>query len=117
MARSPIVIVTPDMPHEADRQAIVAGLVAYNEAAGGPAGFAPFAVLIRDDDGNTLGGLWGRPMGEAGRAAKERGCVGAWLDTFDFQAPGFYKGLGYEVFGHLPDHPGGASRTFLRKLF
>jgi hypothetical protein len=35
----------------------------------------------------------------------ERGHSGVWVDTFEFQAPGFYQKLGYEVFGVLPDHP------------
>ena len=30
-----------------------------------------------------------------------RGCHGAWLDTFEFQARGFYERLGYRCFGEL----------------
>ena len=28
-----------------------------------------------------------------------RDCRGAWLDTFSFQARGFYERLGYRLFG------------------
>lgn len=49
--------------------------------------------------------------------AQERGCVGSWVDTFTFQAPEFYRKLGYEQFGELPNYPGKESRVFLRKLF
>ena len=49
--------------------------------------------------------------------AQERGCVGSWVDTFTFQAPEFYRKLGYEQFGELPNYPGKESRLFLRKLF
>src|ERR1700733_13030693 len=41
-------------------------------------------------------------------------CHSAWVDTFSFQAPGFYPKLGYEVFGEL-DYPPGHRRIFFRK--
>ena len=47
--------------------------------------------------------------------AVRRGCRYAWLDTFSFQARGFYEKLGYSVFGTLEDYPAGHSRYFLRK--
>jgi hypothetical protein len=40
-----------------------------------------------------------------------------WLDSFSFQAPGFYKKLGYSVFGTLPDFPKGETRYFFSKRF
>ena len=55
-------------------------------------------------------------MAEAERIAVTRGCHGAWLDTFSFQARGFYEALGYELLATLPDHPRGEARHFLRKL-
>jgi GNAT superfamily N-acetyltransferase len=48
-----------------------------------------------------------------GRAI-ERGCHSAWVDTFRFQAPGFYPKLGYEPFGEL-DYPTDFRRIFLKK--
>jgi hypothetical protein len=48
-------------------------------------------------------------------AARRRGCRAAWLDTFSFQAPGFYRGLGYRVFGKLAGYPPGHTRHFLWK--
>jgi hypothetical protein len=53
-------------------------------------------------------------MGAAEGRAVERGCHSAWVDTFSFQAPGFYPKLGYEVFGEL-DYPPGHKRIFLQK--
>jgi len=47
--------------------------------------------------------------------ARSRGCIGAYVNTFDFQAVGFYDRLGYVVFGQLDDFPPGHSRYFLRK--
>ena len=48
-------------------------------------------------------------------AARDRGCVGAWLDTFSFQGRPFYEAAGYRQFGELADFPPGHSRHFLAK--
>jgi hypothetical protein len=48
-------------------------------------------------------------------AAQRRGCRAAWLDTFSFQAPGFYQALGYRAFGELAGYPPGHTRHFLWK--
>jgi GNAT superfamily N-acetyltransferase len=47
--------------------------------------------------------------------ARKRGAKNSYLDTFSFQAPGFYKKYGYRVFGELPDFPTGHQRYFLTK--
>ncbi|MEA4884562.1 MAG: hypothetical protein VB144_13075 [Clostridia bacterium] len=38
-----------------------------------------------------------------------------WLNTFGFQAPGFYAKLGYEQFGMLEKCLNGSSQHFFRK--
>ena len=129
-------------PTDAARQSISVPLVAFNESLIGSQGYAPFAILIRDaENGTAVGGLWAqflndwlhvdllfvpeslrrsgigtRIMQTAEALAAEKQCVGIWLDTYSFQAPGFYDKLGYEIFGRLPDHPRGHERIFLRKL-
>lgn len=52
---------------------------------------------------------------EAEDIAKDKGCTMVKLDTFDFQAPNFYKKHGYEVFGVLDNSPKGHKRFFLKK--
>ena len=47
--------------------------------------------------------------------ARQRGAKDAYLDTFSFQAPDFYRQHGYEVFGELEDFPAGHRRYFLKK--
>ena len=47
--------------------------------------------------------------------ARARGCIGAMLDTFDFQARGFYEKLGFEVFGTLEDMPPGHQRFWMKR--
>jgi GNAT superfamily N-acetyltransferase len=59
-------------------------------------------------------GIGRKLMGDAEARALERGCHSAWVDTFSFQAPGFYPRLGYEVFGEL-EYPPGHKRIFLQK--
>jgi GNAT superfamily N-acetyltransferase len=141
MAEKRPAIVVPDQPSEADRAAVVAALVAYNDKAGGPGDAEPLAVLIQDPaTGKTVGGLWGRtiydwlyvelfvvPETFRGRRlgstilkraediALARGCIGVWLNTYEFQAPDFYTKQGYELFGSIDDHPLGQHRFFFKK--
>ena len=60
-------------------------------------------------------GLGRKILIEAEREAIIRGCRGAWLDTYSFQARGFYERLGYTVFGMIDDYPPGQQRVFLYK--
>ena len=51
----------------------------------------------------------------AEQEARQRGAKKAYLDTFSFQAPEFYKNHGYQVFGELLEFPPGHQRYFLTK--
>jgi len=129
-----------DRADEATREAILAPLVAYNRGKTGRSDSRPLVLSVMGDDGEVVGGLWGRtgsdwlfvellfvPESLRGRGvgsglmlraeteAIARGCHGAWLDTFEFQAPGFYERLGYTCFGELTDYPPGSARYFLKK--
>ena len=97
-------------------------------------------LTIHDQSDQAIGGLWGRTgfgwlfvelifvpealrgrgigadlMSRAESEAIGRGCHGAWLDTFEFQARGFYERLGYACFGQLDDYPPGFARYFMKK--
>lgn len=134
------VLRTPAEPTAEQRAAVLGILSAFNAENGFPSDTRPVAVLIEDEAGRTLGGLWGRTgygwlfveflvvprelrgrdlgrklMDEAERIAAGRGCVGAWLTTFSFQARPFYEKLGYSVFGELPNSPDDNIRIFMRK--
>ncbi|WP_199098800.1 GNAT family N-acetyltransferase [Dyella sp. ASV21] len=129
-------------PTQADREAIAAPLRSYNESKVPSLDIQSLVIALQDEAGETVGGLWGETaldwlhidllaVPEAMRGqdvgsalvfraediARARGCVGAWLDTFAFQARGFYERLGYSVFGEIADHPLGSARYFLRKRF
>jgi GNAT superfamily N-acetyltransferase len=122
------------------REIVIGGLVEYNNAMAGPSRAVPLAIGLRDANGAAVGGLIGRtvydwlfvellfvpaPLRKNGWGAKlmqlaeteavARGCVGVWLDTFSFQARGFYERQGYEVFGTLEGMPQGEARYFMRK--
>ena len=60
-------------------------------------------------------GLAGRVLGEAELKARERGCIGVYIDTFDPAAGAFYEKRGFARFGTNPDFPPGAQRIFLAK--
>ena len=60
-------------------------------------------------------GLGSMLLGEVEHEAMEKGCHLVHLDTFDFQAKGFYEKNGYSVFGTLEDCPKGHIRYYLKK--
>lgn len=60
-------------------------------------------------------GLGTALLATAEREAFQAGCHGAWLDTFNPRAVGFYLRLGWSEFGRLGDYPRGHARTFMRK--
>ncbi len=60
-------------------------------------------------------GLGRALMQRAEAFGRERGIIGIYLDTFEFQSRGFYEKLGYSLFGQIEDHPRGLHRYFLQK--
>lgn len=100
----------------------------------------PLGVLARDGGGTVRGGLvahtvaswlsvdlvWvDEPLRQAGigselvrraeAAAVARGCIGSHVSTGSFEAPGFYRRLGYTEFGSIPDFPPGHRRLWFYK--
>jgi GNAT superfamily N-acetyltransferase len=119
------------------------GLRAFNIELLGPIEGAPLAITIRSkNDGNLIGGLYGRTgfrrlfveklfipetlrgkglgtklLQQAEAEAKRRNCLGAWLETLSADAKRVYERNGYRVFGEIPDYPPGNTRYFLSKNF
>lgn len=128
-------------PSDDERAAILRPLRAYNVAQAGDAQSEAVALLVRDEQSHeVIGGLYGeifyrwlfiellaipeqargqgtgsRLMQMAEALAREKGCVGIWLDTFDFQAPAFYQQHGFTAFGELDHFPPGHKRFFFQK--
>jgi GNAT superfamily N-acetyltransferase len=74
--------------------------------------FVHLLVVAPEARGQHIGT---RLMQAAEDEARRRDCLGVWLDTFTFQAPGFYPRLGFEEVGRIPDYPPGQARVFLAK--
>ena len=136
-----VTITLTDSPQTGVYEAMTGGLLSYNEAHAGARNYQALAILVSDArTGRILGGLWAgtsfqylhidalylperlRSQGlgselvtMAEEEAHRRGCHAVWLDTFSFQARGFYEKLGYSVFGMLEDYPPGHQRYFLTK--
>ena len=62
-------------------------------------------------------GLGSKILNHIERIAIEKGATISMLDTFDFQAEGFYIKNGYTVIGEIHDFPKGHRRIYLSKRF
>jgi GNAT superfamily N-acetyltransferase len=129
---------------ESSRAAIQTPLLQFNQSLVGPSQQQMLCVEVLNDAGGVMGGviggLWGHtsfgwlytqllvvPEALRGQGvgrqllqaaellALQRGCHGAWLDTFNPQALLFYERVGYQRFGQLADFPAGGTRYFLKK--
>jgi len=128
-------------PTEEEINVLIDGVTVFNQnALETKERSAPLATFFRDASGNIVGGVAGRTiyrwflitvvwvhtdyrgrglgrklMEEAESEARKRGCVGAQVDTLSLQAPDFYRKLGYEIVGHVPDFPAGYDRYYLSR--
>jgi len=129
-----------EKPEESVWGIIGRGVGDYNEQQAGDNKFQRLCFALYAPDGTIVGGVLGetyfnwlyidllwvkeelrdrgygrRLLTLAEEEALKRGAKNAYLDTFSFQAPDFYKQCGYEVFGDLQDFPPGHQRYFFTK--
>lgn len=126
----------------ADVATVQAGLRAFNVAHIGEPREEPVQLFLRDEHERVVGGLLGHIkwrwlyvaklwiddahrgagygtslLAAAESFAHSRDCIGAYLDTFEYQARPFYEKLGYELFGTLEGYPPGFRQYHLAKRF
>lgn len=112
----------------------------FNDVVLGAERSRSLAALARDRNGDLAGGVSGRTlygwfliqvvwvredlrgsgvgaslMQAAETEAIRRGCTGAQVDTVSFQAPDFYRKLGYREIGTIEDFPPGYRRHYFEK--
>jgi GNAT superfamily N-acetyltransferase len=136
---TPTFSLTDDPPRE-DVQFLDDRLYEFNVARTGIRDGRLLAVFARDHAGEIVAGLhgwtWGgcceirflwvhqdwrgRRLGTrlvelAEREARARGARQVVLATHSFQAPGFYRRLGFSTVGAVSDYPAGHAQIYLRK--
>ncbi|MFP9230023.1 GNAT family N-acetyltransferase [Pectobacterium cacticida] len=129
-----------DSPNADEEAFVIASLWKHN-AQYDPVDITPLFLNFRDDENHIIAGLisrtwWGalevqylwvsepyrnnglgrQLMQAAEREALNRGCHMAYVDTFEFQAKGFYEKLGYQEYGNLPGYAHKHTRIYLAKL-
>ena len=125
---------------EEDKEIIFQGLLEYNLARIEDKNPKDLGIYLQDEAGEKIAGLIGHTHGnwlfvkflwvseelrgqnigsqilkKAEETAKERGCKYAFLDTFSFQAPMFYKKHGYKEVFALEEYPVTGKRYYFTK--
>ena len=127
-------------PSEEEKALIFNQLVEFNQSQVGDSKRRDFGIFASDETGSTVGGLLGfihwngcfistlwiaepfrrkgigrQLLTKAEEWAVQNECGHIHLDTFDFQARGFYEKSGFHVFGTIEDYPIGHQRFYLIK--
>ncbi|ATY89745.1 GNAT family N-acetyltransferase [Pectobacterium atrosepticum] len=129
-----------DTPEPDEEEFVIESLWKHNEQYES-VDISPLFLNFKDDENNIIAGLisrtwWGalevqylwvseayrksglgrKLMQKAENEALKRGYHQAYVDTFGFQAKGFYEKLGYTEYGNLPGYAHKHTRHYLAKL-
>ena len=133
--------ITPmDKPDDSVWEVVGGGIHNFNVQRAGDTQHKQLCFVLRAPDQKVVGGLIGaidwnwfyidllfvkeelrgygyghRLLEMAENEARKCGAKNAYLDTFSFQSPDFYKKHGYQIFGELKDFPAGRQRYFFTK--
>ncbi len=136
----PLRIVDEPKATDADIAIVKSALYQFNTTTIGDRSPRAINLFVRDESAVIYGGLlancWGkwvhidflwiseavrrqgfgnRLLETAHQQAREYGCIGAYLETFTFQARPFYERFGYQVVGEVKDFPPGETFYFMAK--
>lgn len=128
-----------DSPDDSLLKQIETGLGQYNDDTLGLP-MEKWACATQDAEGSCIGGITGSRVGDTAfirwlwvdsafrkqglgsqlmawfeNRAKEKDCSRVWVDTGSFQAPDFYRKLGYAQHTVIPDFYAGHDRIFFCK--
>jgi len=129
-----------DRPDADDLRIVDAGLHRFNVDAADLTAVQPRSCFARNPAGELVGGVRARQWGAAvevqqlwvdaparkqgvGRRlmqrleeeVRRRGAQLVYLDTFSFQARGFYESCGYSIIARLEGFPGGIQKYLMTK--
>lgn len=127
-------------PTESEIEELRDALINYNVSKHGYSDVSRLAIFVRNGDGSLGAGIYGyawggcceiellwvseerrgeglgtRLMAAAEDEIRRIGCSAIVLDTFSFQAPGFYRKLGFEVVSEITEFPEGHEHYMLVK--
>lgn len=133
-------VVVDYAPTEADNAVVREGIIAFNESVVGERD-KTVSIFLKNELGKVFGGiqaflgteslyidvLWvegnlqkqgygTKLLDAAEQEAIKNGCKFITVDTWDFQAEGFYLKNGYERIGELKNYWLGHSKIFLKKI-
>lgn len=142
MIEHPSGMISFDTPPPGTFDVIFQALDAYSCDLIGPVRPHLLAIPVHNNAGVIEGGFWGCTlfqwlhvqllfipeslhgkgvgsalMKTAEIEARKRGCIGAHVTSFSFQATPFYEKLGNTRFGQLDNYPPGHGMIYLRKCF
>ena len=129
-----------DTPDQRDVQFLEDRIDEHNLSHTGITDVRLLTIILRNDDDAIIAGVYGwtwggccevktlwvheqwrgrglgtRLMTAAEGEARARGAAQMVLSTHSFQAPEFYRRLGFEPVGHIDDYPVGHQSIYLRK--
>lgn len=138
--RNKLNFTTKENPPIEEIERLRSGLRTYNNEVAGETEYYSLSHFVEDEKGELVGGVYGKVgwgwlyidllwvassyrgkglgshlMALIEAEANERGVFNYHLATGSFQAPEFYKKLGYEVCGQIDDLPVGYTNYFLKK--
>ena len=134
-------LLVEDQPAEQDLEFLEDQINRYNIAQVGAFDARRLAIFVRDEQQSILAGitgytwagmceiqfLWvaaelrgqgygGRLLAAAEQEARARGCQIIVLNSYSFQAPGFYGQRGYSLVGQIDNCPPNHSNYYFKKM-
>ena len=129
-------------PTQEEKDFVLSGIQAFNRSRFEKAGFEEVAIFCEKEEGKRIGGLTGVLRGDwlfihllwvaeeergkgigrgllhaAEEEARTFGCHFSFVDTFEFQAPGFYEKEGYrEVYSMFVHEETGCHFYYTKEL-